>query len=251
MMYDFNSISNRLMKTNYQDFDGVLKKFLVFLSNNDVIREYLDDCGKPSLDVAAEVNEVYQSYDSIFSTGETNSEENANIFAILKYLSKNNINIQNIANAYGSSTKYDDVVKGFNERFILILIRNIEGYLTKIGIDMGIDETIKYNITVNNGQVNLASDNAIINATVNNGVNQIELEGLLNKIIYESKTVLSDGDRTTVQETIEFIKQELIQEKPRKALLRGMLTTLQGIKGTAEFFAAVTTLIQFFQQWMG
>ena len=41
---------------------------------------------------------------------------------------------------YSSSSKWQDKIKGFNERFVMVLIRHVESYLTKVGIDMGIDE---------------------------------------------------------------------------------------------------------------
>lgn len=249
VMYDFNSIANRLMKAEYMDYKGVLKKFLKFISDCPIIQVYLHDCGSPTLsNIEVEVKEVADSYGQcIFSTGDTASEENANIFAILDYLADSKMELPYVVQGYSNSNNYNDIIKGFNERFVLIMIRNIEGYLTKMGIDMGLDETIKYNITVHNGQVNLASDNAVINATVNNGVNLMELQTLLDKVLQESKTVLTEDEITAVKESVEVIQQELSQEKPKKSILRGILNTLQSIKGSVEFAAAVTALAQFIQ----
>ena len=36
-----------------------------------------------------------------------------------------------------------DLDDGVNERFVMVLIRHVESYLTKVGIDMGIDEKPK------------------------------------------------------------------------------------------------------------
>lgn len=248
-MYDFNSIANRLMKAEFEDYKDALKKFLAMVDACPVIKAYLDDCDSPTIpDIADEVKQVTGSYgDSIFSTGDTATEETANILAILRYLADSNIEIHYAVQGYSSSNKFRDIIQGFNERFVLILIRNIEGYLTKMGIDMGLDETVQYNITVNNGQVNLASDNAVINATVNNGINQAELQALLDKVLSESKTKLTAEEAEMVNESVEVIKQELKQDKPKRSVLRGILTTLQAIKGTAEFGAAVVALYQFIQ----
>jgi hypothetical protein len=57
----------------------------------------------------------------------------------------------------------------FIDRVLLVLIGNIEDYLTKVGIDMGLDENVVWNVC--GGQVNVASGNATINATQNNGIN--------------------------------------------------------------------------------
>ncbi len=248
-MYDFNSIANRLMKAEVDDYKGILRKYLQFISESPIISAYLNDCGEPTIpDIDAEIMEIVGSHGQcVFSTGDTAAEENANIKAILENLANGNKEIHYVVRSYSNSRQFDDVIKAFNERFVLILIRNIEGYLTKVGIDMGIDETVKYNITVHNGQVNLASDNAIINATANNGVNLSELQGLLDRVISESKTNLSEDDTTVVSESVEVIQQELKQDKPKKTILRGVLSTLQGIAGTAEFLAAVAALVQFVQ----
>lgn len=248
-MYDFNSIANRLMKAEFEDYSDVLKKFLAFISDSPVIRTYLDDCGSSTFnDLDLIIKEVANSHGRmIFSTGETPSEENANILAILCHMSENSYSFHGVTMGYSHGKTYNDKIKGFNERFVLVMIRNIEGYLTKMGIDMGFDESVQYNITINKGQVNLASDNAVINATVNNGINQVELQSLLDKVIATSKTELSEYDKTTVSESVEAICSELKQDKPKKSVLRGIITTLQTIKGTAEFSAAVVVLVQFIQ----
>ena len=112
---------------------------------------------------------------------------------------------------------------------------------------MGLDETVKYNITVSEGQVNVANDSSTINAPFNNGVNQAELLVLLEKVLSVSRTELSSEETDTVRESTEAIQHELKQEKPKKSVLRGILATLQGIKGTAEFTATVVALVQFIQ----
>ena len=251
-MYDFNSIANRLMKAEYEDYNSVLKKFLGFISEYPVIRAYLDDCGSSTIsDLESEIKQVADSYGRlIFSTGETPSEENANILAILRCMSDNNYSFQGVSMGYSHGKTYNDKIKGFNERFVLVMIRNIEGYLTKMGIDMGIDESVQYNITVNNGQVNLASDNAVINATVNNRINQADLKSLLDKVIAVSNTELTDEEKITVSESLEVIHSELQQDKPKKTVVRGILNTLQAIKGTTEFSAAVVALVQFIQPFI-
>ena len=251
-MYDFNSVANRLMKAEFDDYSDVLKKFLTFISDCPVISAYLDDCGSTIIgDLDVEIREVANSYGrKIFSTGETPSEENANILAILRYMSEKNYSFQGVSMGYSHGKTYNDKIKGFNERFVLVMIRNIEGYLTKMGIDMGLDESVQYNITVNNGQVNLASDNAVINATVNNGINLRELQLLLDKVVAMSKIELTDEERVIVSESVEVIQSELKQDKPKKSVLRGILTTLQTIKGTAEFSAAVVALVHFVQPFI-
>lgn len=237
------------MKADTDDYNSILKKFLSFIFGCEIINDYLSDCGSPTFDVSAETKEIMGSYGRmIYNIGDTEQEENANILAILENILEKNINIDyGLVWGYSSSSKRQDKVKGFNDRVVFVLIQNIERYLTKIGIDMGMDENTKYSITVNNGQVNLASDNSTINATVNNGINYSELQSLLNTARAESEK-LSSEDAAAVHETLDTVQAELSHEKPKKGLLMTILTGLRAIKGTVEFAAAIAALMQFIQQ---
>ncbi|SMC61852.1 hypothetical protein [Papillibacter cinnamivorans] len=247
-IYDFNAISNRLMKVDFEEYLAVLKKFLNFVEGCPIVFDYINDCGSTSFDIEKEVDSVSNSYGSeYFDLGETEQEEVANVYHLLKHIVDHNIEIHfGIAMAYASeSNKYQDLVKGFNERVVLVLIRYIESYLTKIGIDMGIDETVKYSIKVNNGQVNLAIENSVINATQNNGISQAELKDLLHTIKNNLPQDITPEDKIAISDSIEVIESELAQPNPRKSFLRTALSTIQAIKGTVEFGAAVTALVTF------
>ena len=80
----------------------------------------------------------------------------------------------------------------------MVLIRHIECYLTKIGIDMGLDEKAFYSITVENGQVNISNDNSTINAT--NTVNGIDVANVseLIQVVRNSADSLSEDDEETL-----------------------------------------------------
>ena len=238
------------MNVDHEEYVFVLKKFLNYVEKCDVIFDYIKDCGNPTFDVATEVNTVSKSYGRMYlDLGETEQAEISNIYHVLKYIANNNLQIQH-GLAYGydiSSSKYQDRVKAFNVRVVLVLIRHIEGYLTKIGIDMGVDETMKYSITVNNGQVNLATDNSVINATQNNGINYMELKALIDALRNELNESMNSEDVEAVKESIEVIESELAQQNPKKSLIKTALTTIQVVKGTVEFSAAVAALVQFIQ----
>ena len=184
---------------------------------------------------------------AIFELGNTNEEEITNIYHILKYCAENNRSIIDLGNSYTTSHKYNDMVKCFGERVIMVLIRHIEGYLTKIGIDMGMDENVKYLITVNDGQVNLAMDSSTINATQNKGINIDELKKLIDNVKKESINISSTDDIEIVNDSIEVIESELTQATPKKSMIKTALTGLKAIKGTVEFGSAVAALIQFIQ----
>ena len=118
---------------------------------------------------------------------------------------------------------------------------------------LGLDDSISYNITVKDGQVIIANDNAVVNATNTvNGVNKDELVELINEIkLAAENSNLSSDDEETVNNSLEVIEEEIAKEKPRKGFIKTAITGLKAIKGTAEFGAAIATLIKFIQQFIG
>ncbi len=253
IIYEFNSLSNRLLQADFNDYNNVLSKFVSFLKETEIIFDYVVDCGTCDQDMEREFKEV-QTRQAIFDLGETTEEEVRNVFAILKYIVENNVNVcYGIGMSYSHNRKYQDILKDFNSRVTMVLIRHIETYLTKIGIEMGLEDNITYNITLKDGQVNIANDNATINAT--NTVSVINAEEL-SRLLEEIKTTaqnsnLSLEDKETVSSSIEVIGDELKAEKPRKSFLRTAIMGLKTIKGTAEFSAAVVALIQFVEPFIG
>ena len=109
---------------------------------------------------------------------------------------------------------------------------------------MGIDEKNVYNVTVQNGQAIIANDNSTVTATTHIGVNANELERLIAAVRTKMDT-LTDTDKESVSESLEVIEAEIVSEKPKKSMIKTAITSLQAIKGAAEFGAAVSALIQF------
>ena len=252
IQYEFNSWSNRLLQADFNDYLDVLTKYISFLSQTPIIIDYISGCGNSELNIAEEVAEVQRGYGRyIFETGDSEAEEVRNVYAILNYLVDHRINIPySVANGYSSSKSYQDMVKGFNNRFVMVLIRHIENFLTKVGIDMGLDETRVYNVTVQNGQAIFTGDNSTVTATNTIGVDADELGKLIDAVKNYS-AALSKEEKETVGDCIEVIETEAIAAKPKKAFIKTALNTLKAIKGTVEFVAAVTALIQFFSSVIG
>lgn len=246
IQYDFNSISNRLLQADYEDYTGVLGKFLNYIETTPIIMDFVKDCGECDWDLASEVNEVQASYGRmIFSTGDSDESEVRNVYAVLRYLvDTNNSVFRGIAMGYSHSKGFQDKIKGFNERFVMVLIRHIERYLTKVGIDMGLDDKVVYNVTVHNGQAIIASDNATVTATNNVGIDADELAKLIADVRVTSET-LSPEEKDTVADSLEVIENEASAEKPKKGMLRTALTALKTIKGAVEFGSAVASLAEF------
>ena len=252
IIYDFNSISNRLLQADFQDYNTVLLKFIDFIKSNDLIYGYIESCGECEQDLEKEFKEVAGSYGrAIFSLGSLDEEEVRNVISILNHIVENDIKIHyGVALGYSNSKKSQDKVKGFNDRVAMVLIRHIERYLTKIGIDMGIDERITYSITVENGQVNIANDNSTINAT--NTISTVDYDKLIKLIDEVEKNTkgISEEDYETLVSSIDVIKEEIKSTNPRKSFLKTAISGLKGLKNTAEFAAAITALIQFIQPFI-
>lgn len=245
IQYDFNSFSNRLLQADYIDYTDVLGKFLKFVDDTPIVYDYIAGCGNCNFNLEEEVKEVQTSYGRcIFSTGDTEEEEVRNVYAILHYLSETKNTVYHAVAMGYSSGKYQDKIKGFNERFVMVLIRHVERYLTKVGIDMGLDDKVIYNVTVHNGQAIIASDNATVTATNNVGVDADELKKLIANV-QAASTALAPEDQNTVSECLEVIEAETVAEKPKKSFLRTAITTLRTVKGVTEFAAAAATLAEF------
>ena len=252
IQYDFNSYSNRLLQADYDDYADVLRKFVNYIDNIPIISDYIHDCGSCDWDLENEIKEVQGSYGRlIFSLGKTESEEIRNVYAVLKYLAENNSSVyRGVAMGYSSSSKWQDKIKGFNERFVMVLIRHVERYLTKIGIDMGIDEKIIYNVTVQNGQAIIANDNSSVTSTINIGATTNTIEQLISAVRTRLDTLTSEEDKETASESLEVIEAEVAAEKPKKSMIKTAIASLQAVKGTVEFASAVAALIQFVKQML-
>lgn len=247
IIYDFNSISNRLMQASFEDYTGVLFKFTEFIHNNEIIFEYIENCGECEQNIEQEFEEVKGSYgNAIFSLGVSDDEEIRNVFAILNYIVNNKIEIHyGIANAYSHSRKYQDRIKGFNERVVMILIRHIERYLTKIGIEMGLDDKIVYSINVKDGQVNIANDNATINATQNIGINTDELKKLLDAVRAEIPDNIPEEDKETVNDSLDVISSELLSDSPNEKNVKSQFKLLKKIDCGVKFASSCFSLLTF------
>lgn len=248
ILYDFNSISNRLLQSDYQDYTGVIGKFIAFIKATPIIYDYVLDCGSFDDDMEESFQDIRQSYGrKIFALGDTTEEEVCIVFAILNHAAEHNVDISfSIAAGYTSSNKYQDRIKAFNDRVVMVLIRHIESYLTKVGIDMGLDEKVTYNISVRDGQVNIANDSASITANNNVGIDMSQLDTLMSNVRTAAVGITGE-DAETLSDSLEVIEEQVKSDKPKKSFIRTAIAGIQAVKGTAEFAAAVTALIQFVQ----
>lgn len=255
IIYDFNGVSSRLFKAHFDEYNSILGLFIRHIEGQELIYEFIKNCGEPTSDISIEVDEVSKSYgQAYFYLGSTEQEEVATVYGILKFCWDQNVDIvRSIARSYSSSSKWQDMVRGFNERVVMVLVRHIQSYLVKIGIDMGMDETVKYAISVSGGQVNVASDNAVISATQTNSMpmGMEDLRALAESIRQQARDGLPGDEARMVDESLEEIENELVSSKPRRGFVNTLTSGLQTIQGPVEFMAAVAQLVLFVQSFLG
>lgn len=251
----FRTLANRLIGCHYYECGSIVKRFIDFVDNCPIIFDYIQDCINSAAlecDIATEVQTVAHSYGrAIFDFPSNTKEEVAFTYQLLKYFSQDDKLYLSCAGSYSSSSKYQDHIKEFHDRIVYPFVQDIETFLNEISIDMGYDEDVKFVITVNGGQVNIAKDNSTINAIQNNGIDINQLDCLLQAIINSYPQEKSPEDKEAIEESVDVIKEELQNENPKKSLIKTALSSLEHIiptvKETAEFSAAVVALIQFVQ----
>lgn len=85
------------------------------------------------------------------------------------------------------------------------------------------DKNITYN--VHWGQLNIASDNAIINATQNNGISAKELDSII-KGIMDNLSDLKEEDAEEIKDIVDMAKEELSKPEPKTSRLRNCVTLI-------------------------
>ncbi len=251
LIKEFLSASNRVLRAGYEIYSSELTKFIRFLDTHELINEYIKSCGSPEYDVKQEVDEVSESYgDCIFTLGSTDEKEVANTYAVIKYLAENNYDGRSyVYFGYSHSKKFQEKVDGFGDRFIRILISHIENYLTRISIQMGIDEKINVSVniensTLTNAQFCLASEGSSVVANQST-CDAENIQTLIDNLLKYAEQ-LNPVDKQTVSDCIETIAT-INDDTPKKGIIRTAINTLKGIVGTAEFLAAVTSIAEYIQ----
>lgn len=229
--YSFNSIASRMMRVTFEEYNIILKKFLAYIDDNEIISEYIKLGAITEYNVGDDWNKVTHVRGYMFGFGPSIEEESFQIYSLLKYILENVKEPQFAFYKIYGERKWQDNIKKFNDRVVLVLIHNIEEYLTRVGIDMGLDEAVTFNVT--GGQVNIANDTATINATQNNGTEVNELGDIIRGI-NDSLSGLSENKREEVAGAIDIIQEELVKAEPKVGKLRLATSTLAQIISIAN-----------------
>lgn len=103
----------------------------------------------------------------------------------------------------------------------------------------------KRNMTVNisGGQVNIAKDNATINAIQNNGMDGNEFETII-QVIKDNLSGLKKEDADELLDVLEQVKEEIDKEKPKKSRLQNCLKLIAPMITIANGIPVLTTNLQ-------
>ena len=139
--------------------------------------------------------------------------------------------------------------KGFLDKVVRRLIANITEHLTMIGFEIGLDggDSVTNNFgSVNNLQMNQATDSSTINATQNIGIDEQALNKLIDAILSAAGTEIDDAETIEdVRDNAEIVRSQIESGKPKRGVLKSALGFLRVVNGGAQFAAAVVQLIQF------
>lgn len=251
LSFEFNSMSNRLLRSSHKEFNHDLKRFLGYIGSVELINEYIQSCSREDFDIQGAMEEINTMHGgNIIDLGNTDEEEVYTIYNTLLYIAENGFNYYTIGRSYSGKETYNEIIKDFNDKFSYILIMNISRYLTTIGIEMGIDEEVNYMITNNGGQVNISKDTSTLNAIQNIGTKSnelISLVGEINKIL--SSSDIPKEERETIEDAIETIQGELQNDNPKKGLVRsciaGLKSAILAIPTAIELSENITKLIEY------
>ena len=242
--YDFNILSSRIMRAKFDEYNLVLRKFLAFIDGSEIIYSFVMTGATDTFDAATEYRQVTESYgELVFDFGPSPEEETYQIYAVLKHISDDNLDVSyGMMSQYaGIGNKRNEVVKEFNDRVVLVLIQSIEGYLTKIGYEMGMDEKMYWNVS--GGQVNIASDNATINATQNIGIQSEEFDQIVKAII-DNVFQVNKEDAETILDSVNMIKEELSKPKPKRIIISNGIKLLSPMISMVNGIPSLATNIQ-------
>ena len=111
------------------------------------------------------------------------------------------------------------------------------------------DERLSVYVMGGNAQINTAFDNSKIEPKQCIECDKKEFEKLLQNIRNTISSENTVDDSKSVNTYLDKIENEFKQATPKEKTIKEFLSKLETIKGTVEFGAAVTALIQFFQSF--
>lgn len=254
-LYRFNHEANTLLRSDWKESPAPFKRFLDRIEAEPEVKAYLEDCVEnhtpEGFNAEEGVRKVAGDSGTTFINFSTiPEEESVEVYLILKEMIAQDIHGRSyFYYNFASGNKFEDMYKGFLDKVVRRLIANITEHLTMIGIEMGLDsgDSVTNNFgSVHNLQMNQATDNSTINATQNIGIDEHDLNKLIDAILSAAETEINDAETIEdVRDNAEIVRAQIESGKPKRGVLKSALGFLRVVNGGAQFAAAVVQLIQF------
>lgn len=84
--HDFNSISSRMMRVAFDEYNMVLRKFADFIDKNEIIKNYINLDHDTNFDVEKERNHVVHKGGYMFDFDPSTEQESYQINTVLRYI---------------------------------------------------------------------------------------------------------------------------------------------------------------------
>lgn len=244
--YDFRSLAGRIIGANYNEVASIIAMFIAYIDKTPLLFDYINSLPKTASaeQIEKDLNEVSNNFgNKILSTGATPEEEVSYVYALLKILASHQDQIYVLGYGYCHSNNAQDMTKAFGNYIVLPFVNTVLGYLVHIGIDIGMDETNTFNITVNGGQFNLSQDNSTLSAVQNNnGIDLAKIQEMIADILNAvSINSLAIDQQQQIADALNGIQEELQKQSPKKGMISMLL---DGLKSTGNVLAAIPELSQ-------
>ncbi|MBD5485271.1 MAG: hypothetical protein HDR18_07085 [Lachnospiraceae bacterium] len=126
-------------------------------------------------------------------------------------------------------------------------MKKVVNNIKKGKMNMELDKNIVWNI--NGRQVNIANENAVINAVQNNGGYVNELDDII-KGIKDNIAGLRQEDADQITDAVEMAKEELTKPEPRDSRLKSCLSLLTQMLTIANGIPKLAANLQKLQEFI-
>lgn len=248
--YDFRSIARRLIRTDHSQCDANLKRFINYVDNNDLIRDFIVQHNTVDYDI--ENIKSNRDWLDPFEISADRDEEISLEYKLLKYATENYDG--DFTRLYGTyyytsakSTVNDEMNK-FIEHIIDPLINYISDHIHKLFVMA--QEKEQSNVSTASGITANNSTVVVANTIEGNISNQVLIEDStksesldLLKTIRESV----DDSNENFEDILELIEQIEIDINANKKPQKGFLSALKTLcNGVTAVIPLITTLLKMF-----
>lgn len=248
---EFTDISRRLMEADYSSCIDMMERFLDYIEETEFIMNYIKSCGGFSDKMREDFESVLRGNGRFrFELSIGKEKEISEIYSIIKILCERKCQFipKGLLYAYSNGDKNNDImVKNFNRNIVSVLIKHIENYIEKEGLNMGSDtKTVTY---INNGgQLIVANDESNVHVVQNNGkdIKEFkEFKDLFAEMRNSLSNDLSSEDKQNANKSIDAIEQELGSNAPNEALVTKHFRFLKKIDSSVKFISACCSIATF------